>query len=223
VAAKRSGAIIDYYLDRIISGELTAGTTLPTESKMIEQFGVSRTVVREAVQALAAKGFLRVRQGSGSTVTERREWNVLDPAYLQRTGVNSLGSHLSEALDIIEPAIATLAAHNATAEQITALSDVVDQLAAANAKTAAELDATFHQLLAEASGNTVLVSVRGSLADLVQAQEQQVVEQTATPTADQATFWFRPIADAVAAKDSSGAHDAMRMHLRQLHKPTAAE
>ena len=59
--AKRSQVIVDDYLTKIVSGELSEGQVLPTETALIQRYGVSRTAVREAIQALASKGFVSIR------------------------------------------------------------------------------------------------------------------------------------------------------------------
>ena len=217
--AKRAQVIVDDYLRRIVAGEMTEGQLLPTETAMIEQYQVSRTAVREAIQVLATKGFVQIRQGSGSTVAPRLRWNVLDTDYLQITGFGeAIFDNLLETRDIIEPAIAGLAAERATAVDVEKLRNLVTELAEAGNKDAevhADLDIAFHHALAEATANPVLISLHGSISHLSRAQRQIMV---ARPGAvERAVFWHQHIADAVATGDSAAGRDAMRMHLRQVH------
>ena len=216
---KRSQVIVDDYLRRIVAGDMREGELLPTETALIEQYSVSRTAVREAIQNLATKGFVQIRQGSGSTVAPRARWNVLDPEYLNITGFGqALFENLLEARDIIEPAIAGLAAQRATPQQIERLRQLVVELREAGHKDAAvhaDLDIAFHHALAEGTGNPVLISLHGSISHLSRAQRQIMVGREGA--VERAIFWHQHIVDAVAAGDVAAGQDAMRMHLRQVH------
>lgn len=216
---KRSQAIVDDYLKQIAAGEVAEGQLLPTETALIEKYGVSRTAVREAVQVLATKGFVQIRQGSGSTVAPRARWNVLDTEYLSITGAgHALFENLLEARDIFEPAIAGLAAQRAKPEGIERLRELVEELAHAgnrDAEVHADLDIAFHHVLAECTGNPVLMSLHGSISHLAKAQRQVMAGREGA--VERAVFWHQHIVDAVAAGDVVAAQDAMRMHLRQVH------
>lgn len=214
---KRGQVIVDDYLRRIVAGELPEGTLLPTESAMIEQYQVSRTAVREAVQALAHKGFIRIRQGSGSTVTPRSSWNVLDSDYLALTGgSDALADNIAQAREIVEPPVAGLAATKATEQQIDQLRMLVSDMRLTSDPTdLAKADADFHSAVAEASGNLVLRSLLNSLTTLgatVPPAHDDSVE------ARQIVTWSEQVLDAIASHDPVAAQDTMRMHLRKVHR-----
>jgi DNA-binding FadR family transcriptional regulator len=217
--AKRSQVIVDDYLRRIVSGELAEGQLLPTETALIEQYEVSRTAVREAIQTLATKGFVQIRQGSGSTVAPRLRWNVLDADYLEITGFgHAMLANLLETRDILEPAIAGLAAERATPEQLDELRALVAQLAEAGGKDVernAQLDIAFHHKLAECTGNPILISLHGSISHLSRVQRQVLVSHQGA--VERAVFWHQHIVEAIATGDAAAGRDAMRMHLRQVH------
>ncbi|HEY2165656.1 MAG TPA: FCD domain-containing protein [Jatrophihabitantaceae bacterium] len=221
--AKRSQVIVDDYLTKIVSGELSEGQVLPTETALIQRYGVSRTAVREAIQALASKGFVSIRQGSGSTVSPRSSWHVLDPEYLELTGGGTaIVQNLVETRDVLEPAIAGLAAARATPDQIAELRRVGARLAEAVSAGPSqadwtELDLAFHHALAECSGNPVLVSIHGSLSQLGRAHGAEARPAHQPGALQRAMFWHEHIVEAVAAGDTAAAQDAMRMHLRQAH------
>jgi DNA-binding FadR family transcriptional regulator len=219
IVPKRSQVIVDDYLRQIVSGDVKEGQLLPTETALIEHYGVSRTAVREAIQTLATKGFVQIRQGSGSTVSPRTRWNVLDPDYLEITGFGrAVFGQLLEARDIIEPAIAGLAAQRATPEQVERLRALVADLAAVGSKDPAahaDLDISFHHLLAESSTNPVLISLHSSISHLSHAQRHVMVNREGA--VERSIFWHQHIVDAVASHDAVAAQDAMRMHLRQVH------
>lgn len=99
---------------RIVSGDLPEGARLDVEDRLVEQFGVSRTVIREAIKGLGAKGLIQVRPRLGTSVLPRKRWNLLDPDVMhwQREAPPSMAvlRQLREMRSIVEPAAAALAA-----------------------------------------------------------------------------------------------------------------
>ena len=74
--------VVDHLGQAIVHAELAPGATLPNEADLGTQLGVSRTVIREAVKVLAAKGLIEVRPKTGTRVLSRDQWNLLDPDVL---------------------------------------------------------------------------------------------------------------------------------------------
>jgi DNA-binding FadR family transcriptional regulator len=214
--AKRSQVIVDEYLRQIVSGEIVEGELLPTETVLVDRYAVSRTAVREAIQTLATKGFVQVRQGSGSTVAPRSSWNVLDQDYLQITGFGTaMFANLLEVREVVEPAIAGFAAARAKPADVAALRRLVAELAATHRRDPAaqeSLDEAFHHKLAECTDNPVLLSLHGSIWHLTRMHGQPL----SPDSVHRVVFWHEQIIDAVAAGDADAAGDAMRLHLRQL-------
>src|SRR5438876_7310314 len=116
---------------KILHGDLPPGALLPAEPEL----GASRTVVREAVKVLAAKGLVESRPKTGTRVRPRNAWNLLDPDVLawQHDGAvdAALLRTLTEVRRIIEPAAAELAAARADARDIVALERALQQMEAA--------------------------------------------------------------------------------------------
>jgi GntR family galactonate operon transcriptional repressor len=71
-------AVVEALVDRISRGEFAPGDLIPKESELTEQYGVSRTVIREALRVLEEKGLVSVQQGRGTLITERENWDLLD-------------------------------------------------------------------------------------------------------------------------------------------------
>src|ERR1700747_486988 len=71
---------------RVLSGEILPGEYLPKESALCDQYGVSRTVIREATKVLEAKGLVRSRSRVGTQVLDTKQWNMLDPDLLAWSG-----------------------------------------------------------------------------------------------------------------------------------------
>lgn len=71
-------AVVEALVDRISRGEFALGDLIPKESELTDQYGVSRTVIREALRVLEEKGLVSVQQGRGTLITERENWDLLD-------------------------------------------------------------------------------------------------------------------------------------------------
>lgn len=216
---QRTQVIVVDLIRRIASGELKEGDTLPTEPILSHLYGVGRSTVREAVKTLSAKGFVTVRHGTGTSVAPRAGRNELDPEVLRVMGYEGaeLFGYLMEAREAIEPAIASLAAERATAEQIETMRTLVVRLAdvgESHPDVHAEVDIAFHETLAVASCNPVLRSLHASIVQLGLASRRRTVRVQGA--VDRAIFWHRHILEAVEAHDSVAVQDAMRMHLRQV-------
>jgi DNA-binding FadR family transcriptional regulator len=149
---------------RILRGDLKPGEVLPSEADLGAGFGVSRTVLREAIKVLAAKGLVESRTKIGTSVKARDQWNLLDPDVLSW----SLASHeaedyalaVSEMRRMLEPAGAALAAQRATPEQVTRIRAALEEMAAAGeAEDSTEHDLRFHLAILEATNNPFLVSM----------------------------------------------------------------
>jgi GntR family galactonate operon transcriptional repressor len=151
---------------RILSGEWPPGTVLPVEAELCAEYGVSRTVVREATKILASKNLLRSRAGSGTQVLDMARWNRLDPELLDWSGDSLVTprfvASLMEARRIVEPAAAELAAQRATAADLAALEDAYRRMQASlpdDVESCSLADLDFHTALLVASHNDVLESL----------------------------------------------------------------
>src|SRR5438477_1922245 len=120
-------------------------SALSTEGDLCHHFNVSRTILREAVKVLAAKGLLEVRPKTGIRIRPRNEWNLVDPnllGWICEAGVDDLFVwDLCEVRAIVEPAAAELAASRATDEEIEELLHWYHLIEANTANEAARLEA----------------------------------------------------------------------------------
>ncbi|TWU54541.1 HTH-type transcriptional regulator LutR [Rubripirellula tenax] len=123
VPTKRNlyGQVLDDLGCRIMAGEVQPGDPLPQESTLCDQLGVSRTVVREAIKSLAAKGLVESRAKRGTIVCPRGSWNYLDSDVLGWQATAHVdGRHLFHLMELrrtVEPAAARIAAERATDEK----------------------------------------------------------------------------------------------------------
>jgi DNA-binding FadR family transcriptional regulator len=147
---------------QIASGELQPGDLLP----MPPGLTASRTVLREAIKVLAAKGLVESRPKTGTRVRPRRTWNLLDPDVLawQHEGTPSptFLRNLTEVRQIVEPSAAELAATRANAREIAAIAEAYDDMEGALAggeghhEAFVRADIRFHRSILEACENDLL-------------------------------------------------------------------
>jgi len=139
---------------QIDAGALRPGDRLPTEQRLAEAHGVSRTVVREAVHQLRSRGLVRSRQGSGVYVTAAPSGEAFT---LDLALIDSIDDVLRvrEVRRALEAETAALAAERATRAQVAALRKALRAIdrSTAEARDGVEEDLAFHRLLAEAAGN----------------------------------------------------------------------
>jgi len=149
----------------ILTGVLRAGINLPPESDLIERFQVSRTVVREVMKTLAAKGLVVSKTRVGTRVREPSSWNFFDVDVLSWRVRNGLDDEFRQSLTeirrAVEPVAAALAAQRRTAKDLTVLRQ---QLSAMDRKdhtrlSFAEADLGFHLAIGAASGNPLMRSL----------------------------------------------------------------
>lgn len=154
---------------RITRGDYPPGTVLPNEAEWAESFGVSRSVIREAVKMLTAKNLIASRQKVGSWVQPREYWNLLDRDvlawYAAAPGNRAFLRTVQEFRTIMEPEAAALAAERRTEEEMDAISRACEEMGTAptlSARTAA--DTRFHLGILKAAGNDLLLPL-GAMVD----------------------------------------------------------
>ncbi len=146
---------------QILAGDYQAGSILPGEMELGEQFGVSRTAVREAVKMLAAKGMLLPRPRIGTRVMPQSQWNFLDQDlltwWMTRENFDQVMQHFLILRTSLEPQACALAANHASPQQTKLLAELMAEMRALHTQFDRErwiqVDTQFHQLIYEASGN----------------------------------------------------------------------
>jgi len=167
------GNTLDALGEAIVSGRYVPQMTIPPEPTLCEELGVSRTVVREAVKSLVAKGLLSTGPKVGTRVMPAEHWNWFDPdvvAWQSKAGLTrEYLRDLQELRRVVEPAAVRIAAGRATAADIAGLEE-----AFAGMKRAVEEggdyvthDLRFHQGLLKASHNRMLVQMSKALSALL--------------------------------------------------------
>jgi NAD(P)-dependent dehydrogenase (short-subunit alcohol dehydrogenase family)/DNA-binding FadR family transcriptional regulator len=165
-----SDKVSELLTDAITSGKLRPGDRLPAERELGDQFGVSRTVIREAVRSLAARGLVRVTSGRGIEVSRINSGTVAASMRLLVRGHEGLDyGKVHEARTAVEVQAAGLAALLASPEDLSRLRQVCDDqqhsLEAGDLAAASEHDYQFHRELSRASGNELQLAMLDSISD----------------------------------------------------------
>jgi len=195
---------------RVLSGEIPPRKYLPKESLLCDQYGVSRTVIREATKVLESKGLLRSRSRVGTQVLDVNQWNMLDPDLLAWAGPAfhdpDFTKSLMEARRIIEPAAAELAAERAGPRDLAAMDDACKRLPH-DVDACSEADMDFHTALLVGSHNHVLIQ----LASVIRASLRALFEVTTHlgSAHEQALHLHESVVEAVRLRRSDAARSAI--------------
>jgi GntR family transcriptional repressor for pyruvate dehydrogenase complex len=208
--------LADKILALISSGAWKPGFRLPPERELSEAFGVSRTVVREAIKALEARGLLESTTGSGVSV-RRADFDMVSQSlqtYMQLSNRVDFEIRLNEVRRVLEVEMVALAANRITPEQRAQLRQICKQMREGKntAKQMAELDFRLHVTLAEATQNDLFKVL---LAPLIhQLRDQIILTWEDFPRPVEEVFdQHESIVAAVEKGDADAARDAMMKHL----------
>lgn len=204
---------------RIEAGALRVGDQLPSERELAEQFGVSRTAVREAVKALRQKGLLEIRPGRGTFITNGTSDTVRNSlGMLMKIGITKGSGDLVEVREILEPEIAALAATRMTDECISAMQEAVNIMDTAldNVDVFVEADLDFHLALAEGTQNLIIPILMDSIIDLLREQRKRT--GLTNGGLQRGQIHHKKILDAVTRRDAQAARQAMQDHLKQVRE-----
>ncbi len=209
------GAMVQALGAAIVRGEIASGTVLPPEFELAERYGAGRSVVREAVKILTAKGLLSVRPRHGTQVRPLHEWTLLDPDVLgwmrSEDGLDhNLLLALEETRAIIEPEAAALAAVRATPDDLARIRTALIAMEADqnSPQAAIAADKRFHLAILDATNNPILRSFRGAIEAILSAMFDFTVDVFAGNLANHAA-----VLDAIAAGEADRAREAMRQVL----------
>jgi GntR family transcriptional regulator, transcriptional repressor for pyruvate dehydrogenase complex len=203
-------------LQRIRDRTLQPGDRLPTENELCEEFGVSRTVVREATRFLVARGVVEVRAGSGAVVAAIGPASASESLALFLEGLpESDYVAMHEVRDVLEIKSARAAAERASDEDVAAIAacheTMRELIAGDDLEALSQADLAFHARLAAATGNEILVTLLEALGPtLMRPREVNLVDADARAEALQA---HDAVLVAVQARDPDAAAAAMSGHM----------
>ncbi|MFT0138052.1 FadR/GntR family transcriptional regulator [Alcanivoracaceae bacterium MT1] len=227
---KLSTQVYEELGQRIVDGEYRTGETLPSEAELGQAFGVSRTVVREALQQLVSYGLVQSRPKIGARVMPWDEWEFGNAAVIgwvsRSPGKEDFLRHVTELRAVIEPHAAALAARRINVEQREdiqrALALMEQAVSCVDVELFKDADALFHYALTRSSGNPLLIDFMGRLHHALTLSRDnstraidldQMLERMAVHTREElgrkALEAHEAVAKAVFAGDESGARRAM--------------
>jgi DNA-binding FadR family transcriptional regulator len=198
----------------IIVGRYPEGTALPRDAELTAMFDVSRTVLRESVKTLAAKGLLSSKAGVGTRVRERSAWNMFDP--------DVLGWHLEAGIDkrflrdladirlAVEPRAAALAAERWTGDALSVLRESLVKMRSFASDTIefADADLRLHLDVATISGNPFMRSI-GAVIEAALRASFRLSAPTEDHEREITIAAHERIVDAIAGRDAEAAAAAM--------------
>jgi DNA-binding FadR family transcriptional regulator len=199
---------------RAIQGEDLQGRMLPVEADLCRELNVSRTVLREAIKTLSAKGMVEVRSKRGTNITPREKWNLLDPDVLEwhadcRTDDEAFIRNLCEVRQFLEPAAAELAAERATSDEVTQLYEHLDEMTA-NVDVPEKFisaDLKFHIGIFSSARNDLLRYIADAIGGALRASRSITVLRPGSSR--ESLPLHRSVADAIRHRDPVSAHASM--------------
>lgn len=222
---KISTLIIKQIRAAILQGKYQPGESLPTESELTAQFGVSKHTVREALRALEGMGFITIRRGAGGgPIVCKIEWETARESFADFLHFQDVSlQELSEIRLLLEPYIARRAAENFTPEQVVELREIharcEDLVRRNKSLVGAEAEVMFHVLLAKHSGNSALWVVLDFVNNILMETKREI--HPGQDFSVRVLEAHRNILKAIEDRDGAAAEKSMRDHVLAVEKELA--
>jgi DNA-binding FadR family transcriptional regulator len=207
------GNTVDHLGEAIVAGRYAAGATIPPEPLLGEELGVSRTVVREAVKSLAAKGLLTTGPKVGTRVLPSEHWNWFDPdvvIWQSKAGLTrDFLRDLQDLRRVLEPAAVRMAAERATPQDIADIEAAYEGMRRAVEEGGDYVthDLLFHQGLLRACHNRMVVQMSKALSALLRTSFEISTSRKNGPR--NSLPMHRAVLDAVIARQPTKAERAI--------------
>lgn len=211
--------IVQQIEESILSGALKTGEQLPAERELAQQFGVSRTAVREAVKSLREKGLVEAYSGRGTFITNGTSQSIRQSLdRMIKIGQPEGSLQLSELRAILEPGIAALAATRCEESHLATMRDAYAVMDRKREDPDAyiEADLDFHLSMAEAAANPLILSLIDSIVGVLREQRIRIFNVAGGP--DRGQFHHKRILEAIEQRDPAKARAAMQAHLEQVRE-----
>jgi DNA-binding FadR family transcriptional regulator len=210
--------LVDALGERMRDGRLAPGDKLPTEAEVMAEFGVSRTVVREALSKLQASGHVATRHGVGTFVTEAPDQATFRIDAQQLETLRDVVAVLELRIGV-ESEAAGLAARRRSAHNLAVMRDALDAVAAAveQGQDSVAADFRFHSEIARATQNEHFASLLASLGAKIiprsRLDADGFIDEERRNYLRRVNAEHQSIYDAIAQQDVEAARAAMRTHL----------
>lgn len=211
--------IVNQIKNLFLDGKLKAGDKLPPERELMEMFEVGRTSLREALAVLESQGLI-VRSQKGTFISPSFN-DVYSDSLIYQLYFSEVGwADLFEARRFIEKELAGLAAKRATPENLAEIEQTIGDMKEAIEENSGtkyvSSNMQFHEKIADASQNRVMVDLYNSITSLV--LRAQTKAALVPGVMDESLDFHQSIYDAIAAKDSGKASALMEQHIESVHK-----
>lgn len=196
----------------IINGELEPGTPLPSESEMVEQIGISKFSMREALRVAQSQGLVEISQGRRTRVADISIKSAANVMNLLMKRSKHLLLELTEARRSLEISLVRLAALRSSEEQIAEMERTIDEMEAHKDDIAfcVEKDIEFHEIMAQATQNRVFQLIHESISELLTESRQETLQISGV---DKPIHEHRQIISAIKEGAPDKAIAAMNVHL----------
>jgi len=219
---KGSEIVQQHLLNRIVSGEYSPGSRLPTVADLASGYDVGRSTIREALSALKAMGYIDIKHGGGTFVSKQLPTdndpnkNVLSPS------MDSL-REVIEARKYIESGCSALAAERRTEEDLEALDEIIQlMINSVDDETQSEVaDAAFHLQIAKASHNLLMIQLMESLNQRMSesiGESRKLWFYSERASAERLLAEHLLIYEAIKTKDAVLASNTMLQHLSKVEQ-----
>ena len=200
----------------ILDGTFPAGQPLPGERQLAGRFGVSRGSIRDALRVLETIGLLVTRHGQGTFPQELDVDRLVAPLASILSYRHDLEDELLDVRRMFEPAVARVAAARVTEEDLAALQRILDaqRRKLKTRQSAIVEDTAFHEVLARATRNRVVVSIMATLNDLLVESRKLALKQEGRP--GRSMHGHEAVVAALRERNAEAAASAMREHIDQI-------
>lgn len=212
--------VIEQIEDMITNGVLKKGDRLPSERELVEQLGISRASIREALRSLEIIGLIESKQGEGNFIRENFDNTLFEPLSIMFMLNDCKIEEIFELRKVIEIETAALAAKKITTEEINELQMLVD-----NMKTSEDEDervkddAKFHYTIAKASGNFLILSILNTVSSLMDSfikdARKNIINNQLKDSIDNE---HEEILNALKLHNPNKASESMRKHMDLINK-----
>ena len=207
------GSTVDHLGEAIVAGRYPASSSMPAEPRLCEELGVSRTVVREAVKSLVAKGLVSTGPKVGTRVLPEEQWNWFDPDVILWKSKSGLTREflrdLQDLRRVLEPAAVRMAAERAGAQDLADIEAAYQGMRRAVEEGGDYVahDLRFHQGLLAASHNRMIVQMSKVLSALLRTSFEVSTSRKDGPKSSLPLH--RAVLDAVVARNPAKAEKAI--------------
>jgi DNA-binding FadR family transcriptional regulator len=196
---------------RIVSGEMQPGTNMPNEPELAEQFGISRTIIRESMKCLAAKGLVEIRTRTGTRIRERSYWHHLDTdvmVWYYETGPSAeIVTAIKDLRYVLEPEASARAAIRGTEAEHAEIAAAYEAMAASmgDVGTYVDADMRFHAAIFSATQNMIYAQLIDLIAVAIHANHAIAAHDEVMRAQKRSLPFHKAVLDAILARDADEA------------------